>query len=338
VLTKPGIARRRRGKGFAYYGPGVLHADETTGRAAAALSYVHVACTEYLTLMHVGGRSSDDIDAGGVLTEFTGVLMRDGYAGYTHLPAVHAWCAAHLLRDLRSISDASPDNQLWALAMAGVLLGANRAATDAREKGADALDAATLAGIRNRYRGALAHGRDENRGHSSELAAKARTLIRRFRRYEDMILRFATDLSVASPTTRLNAPSGRSKCSNAPPAAAGENSYRHCSRVGVVQQAQEHRHVEVFPPWRGRGSCQSVLIEPRQCGGSLAAAQTHVRQRPQVIDVPEPPPLEITEYQRISKICPGCGTVTTPQWDTAHAARWRRPARTCHTSAGSSHS
>ena len=26
-----------------------MHADETTGRAAAALSYVHVACTEYLT-------------------------------------------------------------------------------------------------------------------------------------------------------------------------------------------------------------------------------------------------------------------------------------------------
>lgn len=27
----------------------VLHADETTGRAAGALAYVHVACTEYLT-------------------------------------------------------------------------------------------------------------------------------------------------------------------------------------------------------------------------------------------------------------------------------------------------
>jgi hypothetical protein len=54
-----------------------------------------VACTEYLTLMHVGGRSGEDIDAGGVLAEFTGTLMRDGYTGYAHLPAVHAWCAAH---------------------------------------------------------------------------------------------------------------------------------------------------------------------------------------------------------------------------------------------------
>lgn len=68
----------------------VVHADETTGRAAGALAYVHVACTEYLTLMHVGGRSSEDIDAGGVLPQFTGTLVRDGYTGYAHLPAVHA--------------------------------------------------------------------------------------------------------------------------------------------------------------------------------------------------------------------------------------------------------
>jgi len=39
-----------------------------------------------------------------------------GYAGYAHLPAVHAWYGAHLLRDLRSISDADPDGQLWAIA------------------------------------------------------------------------------------------------------------------------------------------------------------------------------------------------------------------------------
>lgn len=39
-------------------------------------------------------RSAAAIDAGGVLPAFTGVLVRDGYAGYAHLPAVHAWCAA----------------------------------------------------------------------------------------------------------------------------------------------------------------------------------------------------------------------------------------------------
>jgi transposase len=175
---------------------GVLHADETTGRAAGALAYVHVACTEYLTLMHVGGRGSDDIDAGGVLPEFTGTLMRDGYAGYAHLPAVHAWCAAHLLRDLRALSDADPAGQLWAQAMADTLLDANHAAHQARALGTEALDEAVLTHIRNHYLGALAKGRTDNHDHRSTLAAQARRLIQRFTRYEDLILRFAVDLTV----------------------------------------------------------------------------------------------------------------------------------------------
>jgi transposase len=175
----------------------VLHVDEATGRADAALAYVHVACTEYLTLMHVGDRSADTIDAGGVLPEFTGVLVRDGYSGYTHLTqAVHAWCGAHLLRDLQSLSDADPDGQLWATAMATTLLQAHQAATQAREQGADRLDESTLKRIRNQYLGALARGTSDNQGKRTRLADKARTLITRFRRYEDMILRFATNLTV----------------------------------------------------------------------------------------------------------------------------------------------
>lgn len=175
----------------------VLHADETTGRANGKLAYVHVACTEYLTLMHVGGRRRVDIDNGGVLPGFTGVLVRDGYAGYDHLPAVHAWCGAHLIRDLRSISDADPEGQLWATAMADTLTAANRAACQARTEGRDRLEPDVLATLINHYLGALAKGATDNLGHSGELASKARTLIRRFRRYQDMILRFATDLTVS---------------------------------------------------------------------------------------------------------------------------------------------
>jgi transposase len=174
----------------------VLHADETPGRAGGALSYVHVACTEYLTLMHVGDRSARTIDAGRVLPAFTGVLVRDGYAGYAHLPAVHAWCAAHLLRDLRSVSDADPDGQLWATAMATTLTQANHTAALARERGAQRLSESELREIRNHYLGALARGDTDNDGVHSPLAQRARTLIARFTRYEDMILRFTVDLSV----------------------------------------------------------------------------------------------------------------------------------------------
>lgn len=174
----------------------VLHADETPGRAAGALAYVHVACTEYLTALHVGNRSAASIDAGGVLPAFSGTLVRDGYVGYAHLPGVHAWCAAHLLRDLRSISDADPTGQLWAAAMATTLTNAHQAARAARERGADRLDDDELRAIRNHYLGALARGDTDNHDLHSPLADRARTLINRFRRFEDMILRFTVDLSV----------------------------------------------------------------------------------------------------------------------------------------------
>jgi transposase len=36
----------------------VAHADETTARADGALRYVHVACTDYLTVLHTGDRTA----------------------------------------------------------------------------------------------------------------------------------------------------------------------------------------------------------------------------------------------------------------------------------------
>ena len=74
----------------------VLNVDETPARAGGGLVYVHVACTEFLTHLHTGGRSADDIDAGRVLPGYSGTIVRDGYAGYGHLTdALHAWCGAH---------------------------------------------------------------------------------------------------------------------------------------------------------------------------------------------------------------------------------------------------
>ena len=80
---------------------GLLHVDETPARVDGGLAYLHVACNSSYTAMHTGGRSSKDIDAGGVLVDFAGVIVRDGYAGYAHLVAAqHAWCTAHYA-DLR---------------------------------------------------------------------------------------------------------------------------------------------------------------------------------------------------------------------------------------------
>ena len=123
----------------------VAHADETAARAAGTLTYLHVACTRFLTAMHVGDRSRDTIDAGGVWPAFTGVLVRDGYAGYEHLDTIeHAWCGIHLVRDLRAVHDPDPEGQSWAEAMVNTLLLANDTAHTARAEHRAALTDAEL--------------------------------------------------------------------------------------------------------------------------------------------------------------------------------------------------
>jgi hypothetical protein len=89
-----------------------VHADETPARAAGGMRYVHLACTAYLALMHTGDRSADAIDAGHVLPGYAGIIVRDGYSGYSHLTgALHAWCGAHLLRDLKDLCDFEPGSR-----------------------------------------------------------------------------------------------------------------------------------------------------------------------------------------------------------------------------------
>jgi transposase len=119
------------------------------------------------------------------------------YAGYTHLDNVaHAWCGAHLLRDLRGIHEADPEGQLWARAMADTLLEAHRLAGAARTRKHEELTPGELQAIHRLYTGALARSRQDNRNKNSELATHARTLARRFEEHREVILRFATDLTV----------------------------------------------------------------------------------------------------------------------------------------------
>ena len=175
---------------------GVLHADETPAHACGRLEYVHVVCTRYLTHLHTGGRSAADIDAGKVLPGYTGTIMRDGYVGYGHLiTALHAWCGAHTLRDLKGVYDFDA-KQVWATDMATLLVQINDAARAARAGGVSALPPAELDAFRTRYHELIAEGQRYNRYRRHQAATDAKRLLRRFTRHEDMILRFMTDLTV----------------------------------------------------------------------------------------------------------------------------------------------
>jgi transposase len=178
-----------------------VHADETPARAAGGIRYVHLACTRYLTCMHTGDRSAEAIDAGGVLPGYQGIIVRDGYAGYGHLTdALHAWCAVHLLRDLKGLYDFEPGTQDWASAMAALLVQARDAASAARQAGQSALDAAVLEDLVSRYRELAAAGLAANLYRRTATAKDARRIARRFLAFEDLILRFAThpDLDIFS--------------------------------------------------------------------------------------------------------------------------------------------
>ena len=172
----------------------VIGADETPAWVDGGWKYVHVACTERLTLLHAGSRSKADIDAGGVLAGFTGVLVRGGYAGYDHITtATHAECGAHLLRALKGVHDADPAGQEWAEAMANTLLIAKQMMAAAATAGRAALDEDQVAFIRCAYAGALSSGRQATTGQPKSKAAK---LVNRFARDAAEILRFTTDTAI----------------------------------------------------------------------------------------------------------------------------------------------
>lgn len=176
---------------------GLLHADETTARVNGDLTYLHVACDNRYTAMHVAGRSKEDIDAGDVLPGFTGVLMRDGYAGYEHLiDAIHAWCGAHTLRDLRGLRDGDPARQPGAKSMATTLVMALKETQAARAAGQRSLSEERLSFLQSCYAGAISQIREDNKANKTPLHKRGLTLARRFETDRDMILRFVTDLSV----------------------------------------------------------------------------------------------------------------------------------------------
>jgi transposase len=172
----------------------VLGADETPAWVDGAWKYVHVACTETLTLFHAGNRSKAAIDAGGVLAGFTGVLVRDGYAGYDHIDtATHAECGAHLLRALKGVHDGDPAEQVWAEYMANTLLIAKQMTEQAAKLGHTRLSDEQISFIRSAYAGAISVGRQANAGRPEAKAAK---LVERFARDAHDILRFTTDTAI----------------------------------------------------------------------------------------------------------------------------------------------
>ncbi|NMR32519.1 IS66 family transposase [Crystallibacter degradans] len=179
----------------------VAHFDETGGRVGAKLRWIHVACTDSLTMYHLAsGRGKDSMDIGGVLPDFTGIAVHDGLASYRKYDVTHALCAAHHLRELAGIAEAT--GQDWPTGLADLLVELHVAVQAAKVQGKSALPARKLTAYRRRYDTLVGQGQQQNpppprtgkRGRPA--LGPAGALLRRLEVYADDVLRFATDFRV----------------------------------------------------------------------------------------------------------------------------------------------
>ena len=182
----------------------VAHFDETGARVAGKLWWVHVACTDTLTLYHrAPSRGSKSADLGGVLPGFTGVAVHDGLSSYRSYEVPHQLCNAHHLRELTALDEALGTTGItWPQQTAELLIEIHTAVKNTKATGRTGLTARQLAGFRRRYRALIAQGWAAHppppptgkRGRPK--LGVAGSLVRRLDLYQDDVLRFATDFNV----------------------------------------------------------------------------------------------------------------------------------------------
>jgi transposase len=146
--------------------------DPGTGEVVPGSAQVMVIRTpgeRLVWLRALASRRAEGITA--LLAFFTGYLIVDGYTAYQQLSGQLAGiqqCCQHVIRRCRAVSKLGPGSlQSWATDVITVLREAHQAVEDARSRGQPgqqpALDAALLAGLRERYDTAVAFGITHNR-------------------------------------------------------------------------------------------------------------------------------------------------------------------------------
>jgi len=187
----------------ALQGAHVLHNDETGVRRAGRVAWAHVASTRRLT--HYGlhaKRGREATDAIGILPDYTGVSVHDGWQPYhTHTRCRHALCNIHHLRELTFLEEQY--QQTWATQMKTLLLEMKLTAEQARARGARTLPEGERRAFRARYHALLAAGLAANpptlrrKGQRGRLRqSPARNLLERHLLGHNEVLAFLEDLTI----------------------------------------------------------------------------------------------------------------------------------------------
>lgn len=112
----------------------VVHTDETGMKVGKKKSWLHVASTKLLTLYGIfGSRGHAGIEALGVLPHYFGIAVHDFWDSYHKYPCNHAYCNAHILRELKRVEEET--KQDWAIRMRELLLKAKKISEIFHDKG-----------------------------------------------------------------------------------------------------------------------------------------------------------------------------------------------------------
>src|SRR5271157_2314693 len=188
-----------RGIGVCVAATPVRCLDETGFRIAGTTRWLHTAST----LTHTFYRAGEPRSA---VPEFeSGVVVHDHWRAYYSLENVdHAFCNAHLLRELQAVCEL--DGEPWAEALRATLLDANEAVRTAKAQGASALAPETIEAFEDRYWAAVREGLALHRSlpafdpsinpKKRKKQRPAHNLLIRFKTFKAATLRFLTDFAV----------------------------------------------------------------------------------------------------------------------------------------------
>jgi transposase len=187
-------------------GAPVLHCDETGVRRGGRLAWAHVASTARLTHYAIHAkRGAEATGAIGILPDFGGVSVHDGWVGYrAYTHCRHALCNVHHLRELTFLEEEY--HQAWAGELKALLRQMRTATEQARAQGQRQLPLAQRIPLLARYRELLAAGLAANppppapqrlpgqRGRLPQ--SPARNLLERFLLGQEEVLAFLDDLAI----------------------------------------------------------------------------------------------------------------------------------------------
>jgi transposase len=173
--------------------------DETGVRIGGVTRWLHTASTLTHTFYRAGVPRSAMPECNG------GVVVHDHWRAYYGLENVdHAFCNAHLLRELQAVREF--DQEPWAEALRATLLDANEAVREAKARGASALAPEAIEAFEDRYWAAVREGLALHRSlpafdpsvnpRKRKKQRPAHNLLLRFKNFKDATLRFLADFEV----------------------------------------------------------------------------------------------------------------------------------------------